>query len=328
MRKIFTILLIGFLSVLFAEIFSGASQIWFIDPFAILIMFPLYLLHVLVLFCIALKVKKASIPELYLFGIIFGLYESWITKVLWSGYIGSAGPSMGTFLGIATIEFPVLVFFWHPVMSFIMPILTYEILTKKVHKEHEKILVKTRNKTIILILSAIAVSSFVASGNKFDFISANISVIGTSLLIALCYYYSKKEDFRIFDLKNTGFIIALVLIIILYILTFLFMFSEKIPNKIMPFVSILFFYALTIAMIIKSKKKENKIISLKKEQYDAKDLTTFLVIIIIATNISCLFQSISAFVLVISYLLFTITGIILFALSIKKVIKENMSKKN
>lgn len=32
MRKLWSILLLGALSMLFAEIFSGASKLWFVDP--------------------------------------------------------------------------------------------------------------------------------------------------------------------------------------------------------------------------------------------------------------------------------------------------------
>lgn len=41
------------------------------------------------------------------------------------------GHSLGTFLGFGIAEFPAVVFFWHPVMSFIVPILVLEVLTGK-----------------------------------------------------------------------------------------------------------------------------------------------------------------------------------------------------
>ena len=70
--------------------------------------------------------KKTSIPQLYLWGMIFALYESWVTKVLWAGYPGSEGPAIALVGGIAILEFSTLVFFWHPILAFIMPILVYE----------------------------------------------------------------------------------------------------------------------------------------------------------------------------------------------------------
>ncbi len=56
---------------------------------------------------------------------LFALYEAPITKVLWAGYIGQQ-PIASTFLGIASFEFLTLVFFWHPIFSFVLPILILE----------------------------------------------------------------------------------------------------------------------------------------------------------------------------------------------------------
>lgn len=113
--------------MLFAEIFSGASQLWFINPFGVLYTYPLYMLHTVFFLSIAIKYQKTSIRQLYFFGILFGLYEAVITKVLWQGYMHESGPALGTFLGVAVIEFPILTFFWHPIFSFILPELTYQI---------------------------------------------------------------------------------------------------------------------------------------------------------------------------------------------------------
>ena len=127
-RKALSIVLLGFLSMLFAEIFSGASQLWFINPFGVLYTLPLYMIHTVFFLSLAIKYKKTSIRQLYWFGVLFGLYEAVITKVLWQGYMNETGPALGRILGVASIEFPLLVFFWHPIFSFILPILTYQIL--------------------------------------------------------------------------------------------------------------------------------------------------------------------------------------------------------
>ena len=205
MRKVFPILLIGSLSMLFAEVFSGASQTWFINGWGIIVTFPLYLCHLLFFLWIALKSRRTTLSQLYLFGVIFALYESWITKVLWAGYMDSAGPGLGTLFGIGISEFPVLVFFWHPIMSFIIPILVFEILTKKVFKDHESILIKTTKKTILITLFLISISTFIANGNGFDLLSSNASLIGTLLIISVLYYLTKKGRFKISGIKESKF---------------------------------------------------------------------------------------------------------------------------
>ena len=92
--------LIGCLSMLYAELFSGASQLWFVNIWALLVTFPLYMVHVLFFFNVALYTQKTSPVHLYLWGVLFGMYESWITQVLWVGYQGTGGPMVQTVLGI------------------------------------------------------------------------------------------------------------------------------------------------------------------------------------------------------------------------------------
>jgi len=82
-------------------------------------------MHLLFFLNIALRTKRTSVGHLYLFGIFIALYESWITKVLWTGYPGSEGPLMGTVFGVASLEFSVLVFFCIPI-AFVLPILMFE----------------------------------------------------------------------------------------------------------------------------------------------------------------------------------------------------------
>ena len=92
----------------FSEIFSGASQLWFINPFGVLYTLPLYMMHTVFFLDLTIKYKKTSIRQLYWFGVLFGLYEAVITKVLWQGYMHETAPALGRILGVAGIEFPFL----------------------------------------------------------------------------------------------------------------------------------------------------------------------------------------------------------------------------
>ncbi|WP_135644142.1 hypothetical protein [Methanococcoides vulcani] len=240
MQKIPPILLIGTLSMLFAEVFSGASQTWFISGWGILVTFPLYLAHLLFFLGIALKTERTSLSQLYLFGVLFALYESWITKVLWAGYFDSEGPSMGTFLGLGIGEFPILVFFWHPIMSFIVPTLVFEILTGKVLTGHEFILERTRRKTSMIVFFLILISTFIANGNQFDLVSANISLIGTLSIIAVLYKFTKDSDLSYLELGKRSFKLLGSYLILLYIVTFLYLLPERITTTILPYISILY----------------------------------------------------------------------------------------
>jgi hypothetical protein len=56
-------------------------------------------------------------------GIVFGLYETWITKVVWAGYPESDGFAMGSFGPWFGIHETVgLILFYHAVTSFLLPL--------------------------------------------------------------------------------------------------------------------------------------------------------------------------------------------------------------
>jgi hypothetical protein len=115
-------LLIGMIVFICAEIFSGASLragLW--NPFTILVTYWLYFAHFFFFTTLALRTGRTSLASLYLWGVLFGLYESWITKVIWSGYGGDGQVAMGHIgpYGFSEIS---MVFFYHPVVSFILPL--------------------------------------------------------------------------------------------------------------------------------------------------------------------------------------------------------------
>jgi len=322
MRKLPPILLIGSLSMLFAEIFSGASQAWFISGWGLLLTFPLYLSHVLFFLWIALKFKKMSLPQLYLLGVIFGLYESWITKVLWSGYFDSNGPRLGTILGIGISEFPILVLFWHPIMSFITPVLVFELLAKKIHISHASILTKTTKKTFLISLFLILISTFIANGNKFGIISSNISILGSLLIIIFFYYLSRKTDLKIFEFGIRGFIVLSLYLALLYVVTFLFLLPERIPNTFMPYISIIVFYLIAMILFIKTKTTDIELISADENKYSIRDFSLFAILTIIGTNVASVFSEISLVVLTVTYFTLQFVGIIIFAWVIYKIFKK------
>lgn len=93
------------------------------------VVFPLYATHALIYFNIAIRARRAGWKGLYALGAMFGLYEGWVTRVLWFGYEVEQGPVLGTWLNVAWFEVFALVLFWHPVMAFVLPILTLSAMT-------------------------------------------------------------------------------------------------------------------------------------------------------------------------------------------------------
>lgn len=314
------ILLLWLLIIFSAEVLSAASQLWLFNPWSYLITFPLYLFHALFLLSIAKKYNKLSIYGLYFLWMIFALYESWITKVLWSGYIWSSWPEWWTIMWIWIFEFPILTFFWHPIMSFIVPILIFQIMTWNILEEHKKILEKTKRKTYIIKAFLIWIGSFVAMWVGANIIYTNINLLLTFVLIIFLNKKIKKGNIKNVFLSKKWFIYVWIYLGLLYLITFFLLLPEKIPKTIIPFLSILLFYFIFIKSFI-SLKPDN-IIKSNDKIYDKKDLKLFFIYILVSSNFYILFPGIWNIVLPISYLLFSLIGIIIFIKSIIYVIKE------
>ncbi len=105
------------------EVIAGTGSMWIITPSVYILAGPLYLLHFLFFVQIARWSGRTSWSALYLFGVIFGLYETWVTKVVWAGYpdqdgfvLGGIGPWFGIHETLG------LVLFYHAVVSFLLPL--------------------------------------------------------------------------------------------------------------------------------------------------------------------------------------------------------------
>ncbi len=113
-------LLLGVFSVFFAEVSRASAPMVFFDFFGLLITVPLYTLHILVLSPLVIRRGiRPSLGTLFLAGALFGLYEAYITKVLWSPPWNAEAWRIGD---VAVIETLVRVLFWHPFLSFIVPL--------------------------------------------------------------------------------------------------------------------------------------------------------------------------------------------------------------
>ncbi len=115
-------LLIGVIILTCAEVFSGASLsmgLW--HPWTCIVTFWLYFAHFFFFTTLAVRTGRTSFWSLYLWGVLFGLYESWITKVIWYGYDGNGKMALGRIgpYGFSEIS---MVFSFHPVMSFLLPL--------------------------------------------------------------------------------------------------------------------------------------------------------------------------------------------------------------
>ena len=316
-KKALSIVLLGLLSMLFAEIFSGASQLWFINPFGVLYTLPLYMIHTVFFLSLAIKYKKKSIRQLYWFGVLFGLYEAVITKVLWQGYMNETGPALGRILGVAGIEFPILVFFWHPIFSFILPILTYQILSGHAMNDHIKILTVNKKKNIIGIMMLLAISTFILSGNQLNLLSALGAFGGTLGLITLTMIFLKGEPIKIESFGEFKLTWIIIWLIAIYLFGGIYLMPERFPSEIIGYVTVGVFYGIAIGLLWRSKGSKVEEERVEVKIYRMKHFGVGIGGLIGIVIVMSLIWSVGNVVLVVAYFGFTLLGVAMWIISIK-----------
>ncbi len=125
-RKFAFWILVGMFSVVFVEVPAGSSMFPFFTVWGLLVVLPLYLLHSVFLAGIVFRFGRPRFWTLFAAGMLFGMYEAYITKVLWVSF-RPEGPLL-TVSGIAFWETILLVFFLHPMLAFVVPLFFAELL--------------------------------------------------------------------------------------------------------------------------------------------------------------------------------------------------------
>ena len=157
--------------------------------------------------------------------------------------------------GIAILEFITLVFIWHPILAFVMPILIYESfalsddsklkLDQRIFLSHLHYLKKSNKKSMyFFILLMFVGAAFLSFNAGFNIIVVAIAIGGSIGLIYLFFRKSSEKNpnsFSIYSLKlgKKGFIYVLVYIILLYLVTFFVLLPERIPTTPLPFIIII-----------------------------------------------------------------------------------------
>jgi len=318
------ILLFGILSVICAEVFSGSSPLWMYSVWGLFIVLPLYWGHGLILWNIALRYRKTSLTHLYLLGIIYGLYESWMTKVIWAGYMQESGPQFGQFLGFAIGEFLVIALFWHAVFSFIIPVMAFEILGNRTPTFKKSRVRTTAFGTVIIIASI-----FIPSGLGYDPIATILAVVTNFALLLSVIFIAKKLNPNGFSLESLrlskmGLGITIGYTGFLYIFLFFFIFPERIAPPLTIIFTILF-YALIIALFKFSEEQtfnEEDLI----EGFNSSHVFVGLCVIVVLIFLWFLIleSTIPMLLGVLIYLGMVFTGPIMFFLAVFKVMTKRL----
>ncbi len=317
----------------FAEVLSGSSVLWFVSPWAWLVTFWLYLAHFLLFINLAFIFKRTSLTALYLWGVLFGLYEAWITKVTWAGYIGSE-PGWGKILGFAFPELPLIVFFWHPVFAFILPALCFEILSgeSRILPGHRGILTKKRRNWMLAIAVVIIGAAFLSLNARGNVLAVVLSILGSATIAGILYWIASRRYGRQFSLESlrlgkTGMTILLGYLALLYLVTFVFLLPERIAS---PLTILLTFciYAVIVLLLYLKKPDEPGAGDLAPEtrHFSRKDLVVMLAMLTILGIVCSLLVPLISIPIVILYLALVIAGPVLLLVTLWDIWKDRRRK--
>jgi len=239
-------LLIGLIVLICAEVFSGASiQVGMWAPWTWLMTYWLYFAHFFVLCTLAARTGRTSLGALYLWGVLFGLYESWITKVIWFGYGGDGMLALGSIgpYGYAEIS---MVLLFHPVASFLLPLAVACVLSPPLRAWFPDVAWLTGRGLVARVAQIYLVLSFsltmaVNSGGPLH-LAENLAVVVA--LLSIFFWWARPGLAAVAApglvvLGRVGFVIASTYLVALYGLTYRFIRPEGLPSvpvQLMTFV--------------------------------------------------------------------------------------------
>jgi hypothetical protein len=248
-------LLFGFLVLISAEGFSGASvATGFWTPWTWLVTYWLYFAHFFFFTTLAVRTGRTSLGALYLWGVLFGLYESWITKVIWHGYGGDGKLVLGQ-LGPFGFSELSMVFLFHPVMSFLLPLAVACLLCPRLRPLFPDLAWATGGSRGALAVRLYIILSCgctlgINSGGPVH-LCLNIAFICVVLLslARLARPGLAAADARsLVVFGRSGFAGLCVYLAVLYGVTYFFLHPEGLPSALIQLITLVF-YAVVIGGI-------------------------------------------------------------------------------
>ena len=245
------------LSTAFAEVVSGSDKFPFLLPWGLIVTNPLYSLHILVLATILVRWRRLSWPGLCFAGALFGLYEAYITKVLWNP---DWAPGLAVAGEVAWLHTVLLVLWWHPLMAFILPLLVAETLLTRSRnvlgtfppRWQERFRDRTGRYVILLAMGC----GLACSGNAPDLSMALLSPLVNCLLFLLLIGLWRRTPGRAYSLEELlpgrlAFVVFCAGLAVMYLVLGALLLPERFPG-FMGHALILLLYAFFIFLLLRS----------------------------------------------------------------------------
>ncbi len=254
--KLFAWLILGTLSVFLAEIASGSSPFAFFDAWGRYAVLPLYTLHIVFLaFAVVRPGRRVRLTTLFCAGAVFGLYEAYITKVIWDPTWGDRGLAVG---GVFLSQTAMLVLYWHPFMAFLVPLLAGELLLSSTTEVRDALPGPVRRALRTPWISAAAVpaaafvgvSKAVNSPTPGHALASVLAGAAVPALLVLLWHRApgaaRRAGLALRDLlpdRRQGLAIG-VLLAAYYVVTGIFIRPASLPRSIVPHLSVAALYAV------------------------------------------------------------------------------------
>jgi len=257
-QKLLAWAILGGFSVFFAEIVIGSYPFSFFNAWGLLVVCPLYTLHLLVLARIAFWRGPPRFPTLFFAGVLIGLYEAYMTKQLWNpDWSPHPAVRLG---GVAVIETLILILWWHPFMAFLVPLLVGEtVLCRSRHMaralpERLRRILFGRRATVVLVVLAVLAGLLFCSAHttRPSVVHILLSVVpSAAVLFALVWLWRRTTRgvrMSLPDLlpTNREFVLLCICLGLQYVVLGIVILPDSLPG-LGPQASIWLVYAVMIA---------------------------------------------------------------------------------
>ncbi len=255
-------LLLGALSTVLAEVVSTSASWPFFTLWGWIGVWPLYTLHILVLGCILLRIMRpVTWPALFIAGALFGMYEAYLTKVLWSP---TWAPELSaTAGGVYTLHTAILVLFWHPWFAFMLPLLSAECLWTRsgellstLPDRLKRLMTQRRSAWVVLVCASIGcglyrgigVESAPFPGGLGNLMPGLVNVLLLALAASLWKRTCRGQRYTLRELmpsdRQARWLIGLL--ILQYVLYGAFLRPEALPRTLTPHLMVWAMYGVLI----------------------------------------------------------------------------------
>ena len=322
---------LGLIVLISAEFISGASirtSNPFFGPWTWLLTFWLYSAHFFFFTTLAFRTGRTSFWALYLWGVLYGLYEAFITKVIWAGFgdDGYASWAIGPY-GYSEIS---MVFWFHPFASFIIPLAIVCLLMPELRSLFPGLAVLTthgkaaRFAQAWYLWSALAILSF----NGVS--PANLALNWTFALVLLYLftYLSRKTrnvqaGETVVVLGRMGFRVVCTYLAVLYLATYLLLNPENLPSIPVQLLTFLW-YGLACLGLWGMKSRTPAVPVPKVEAHEKRLVRLFLVLVVVLPMVGVMVKDYPVVKVptVLNFATWGTAGFVLFGIALLKALAE------